>query len=68
MNEMSASVASAALVTLLDLWMIAAPFVFQVTLTSLLWSNAVACALVAILAGYNTYAERKAERAASAGT
>ncbi len=67
-NEMSASVASAALVTLLGLWMIAAPFALGVTLTMLLWSDAIAGALVAILAGYNTYAERKAQRAPAAGT
>lgn len=68
MSEMSVGVASTALVTLLGLWMIAAPFVFGVTLTMLLWSDAIAGALVAILAGYNTYVERKAEQAAAAGT
>lgn len=68
LNERAASVASAALVTLLGLWMIVAPFVVQVTLPMLLWSDAIAGALVAILAGYNAYVVRKAERALAAGT
>lgn len=68
LNGMTASVASAALVALLGLWMIAAPFVFQTTLTMLLWSDVIAGALIAILAGYNTYAGRSAERGGAAGT
>lgn len=68
MNERTTSMASAALVTLLGLWMIIAPFVFEAALPAMLWSDVIAGALVAILAGYHTYVEREAKRAPAAGT
>ncbi|UPM42781.1 SPW repeat protein [Halocatena salina] len=68
MNGMSASVASAGLVTILGLWMILAPFVLDTSLMMLLWSDIIAGALVVILAGYNTYMERKTQQTMATGT
>lgn len=68
MNGMSASAASAGLVTILGLWMILAPFVFEVLSMALLWSDIIAGALVVILAGYNTYMERKTQQTMATGT
>lgn len=49
------SVAAPALAALLGLWVLAAPFVLEVTADRLLWSNVIAGALVAILAGGSIY-------------
>lgn len=55
-----ASPGSASLVALLGLWTIAAPFIIEVNSDTLGWSNVVAGAVVAIVAGYNAYESRRA--------
>lgn len=55
-----ASPGSASLVALLGLWTIAAPFIIEVQSEALGWSNVVAGAVVAIVAGYNAYESRRA--------
>lgn len=51
---------SASLVALLGLWTIAAPFIIEIQSETLGWSNVVAGAVVAIVAGYNAYESRRA--------
>lgn len=55
---------AASLVALLGLWMIIAPFVFEVFTDAAFWSDVVSGALVAVLAGYNAYQARSTERRA----
>lgn len=55
---------AASLVALLGLWMVVAPFVFEVVASTLFWSDVVTGALVAVLAGYNAYQARSTERRA----
>lgn len=51
-----------ALVALLGLWMVVAPFIFETPDATAFWSDVIVGALVAILAGYNTYQARSTER------
>ena len=53
---------AAALVALLGLWMVVAPFVFETTGAVSFWSDVISGALVAVLAGYNAYRSRGVER------
>ncbi|WP_135829870.1 SPW repeat domain-containing protein [Halorussus halobius] len=53
---------AAALVALLGLWMVVAPFLFEVLTDGAFWSDVVSGAIVAVLAGYNAYQGRGAER------
>jgi hypothetical protein len=53
---------AASLVALLGLWMIIAPFIFEVFTDGAFWSDVVSGLLVAALAGYNAYQSREAER------
>lgn len=53
------SVGSAAVVSLLGIWVIIAPFVFQPGTTAL-WNDVIVGVLVAIFAGYNAYDARQA--------
>lgn len=60
-----ASTGSAALVALLGLWMIIAPFVvFAVDTATMFWSNVITGALLTILAVYVAYEGRETEMAA----
>ena len=53
---------AASLVALLGLWMVIAPFIFEVLTDAAFWSDIVTGALVAVLAGYNAYRARSTER------
>ena len=53
---------AASLVALLGLWMVIAPFIFEVFSDGALWSDVVSGLLVAALAGYNAYQSRTTER------
>lgn len=53
---------AASLVALLGLWMVVAPFVFEVFADGAFWSDVVSGVLVAGLAGYNAYRARSTER------
>lgn len=55
---------AAALVALLGLWMVVAPFLFEVLTDGAFWSDVVSGAIVAVLAGYNAYQGRETERPA----
>jgi hypothetical protein len=55
------SINSASLVALLGVWTLLAPFVLEMGSTELFWSNLVGGALVALLAGYNAYANRSVD-------
>lgn len=57
---------AASLVALLGLWMVIAPFIFEVVLEGAFWSDVVSGLLVVFLAGYNAYQSRETERAAPA--
>ncbi|SDK71120.1 SPW repeat domain-containing protein [Natronorubrum texcoconense] len=61
------SVAAPALAALLGLWVLAAPFVLEVTADRLLWSNVIAGALVAILAGGSIYGSWQLTQARASG-
>jgi hypothetical protein len=56
---------AASLVALLGLWMVIAPFIFEVLTDAAFWSDIVTGALVAVLAGYNAYRARSTERRTS---
>jgi len=53
---------AASLVALLGLWMVIAPFIFEVFTDGAFWSDVVSGLLVAALAGYNAYQSRTTER------
>jgi peptidoglycan/LPS O-acetylase OafA/YrhL len=53
---------AASLVALLGLWMVIAPFIFEVFSDGAFWSDVVSGLLVAALAGYNAYQSRETER------
>lgn len=53
---------AASLVALLGLWMVIAPFIFETFTEGAFWSDVVSGALVTVLAGYNVYQSREAER------
>ena len=57
---LTVSVGGAALVALLGLWMIIAPFLAFEVEAALLWSNVISGIAVAGLSGYNAYAGREA--------
>lgn len=57
------SVGGASLVALLGLWMIVAPFVFEVPTEAAFWNDVVVGALVALIAGYSAYEARDVEAA-----
>lgn len=61
------SIATPALVVLLGLWVVAAPFVLEVTIDRLLWSNVVAGALVALLAAGSIAGGRRSTGSAASG-
>ena len=64
----SISIGAATLVALLGLWMVIAPFIFEVATGTAFWSDVITGALVALLAGYNAYQARSAtRRTATAG-
>ncbi len=50
----------ASLVALLGLWALVIPFVVDMGAAELLWGTAIAGLIVAIVAGYNAYANRQA--------
>ncbi|USZ67297.1 SPW repeat protein [Halorussus salilacus] len=56
------STGAASLVALLGLWMVVAPFVFEVVTDAALWSDVATGALVAALGAYNAYQSRSAPR------
>lgn len=58
------NVGAASLVALLGLWMVVAPFIFDVVTDAAFWSDVISGGLVAVLAGYNAYRARETERAA----
>ncbi|ADB60838.1 SPW repeat protein [Haloterrigena turkmenica DSM 5511] len=60
------SIAAPALVVLLGLWVVAAPFVLEVTLDRVLWSNVIAGALVALLAAGSIVGGRRSTGSATA--
>lgn len=60
-----ASVGVSALVALLGLWIIIAPFVIDVASGAMAWSTLISGLLVAVLSGYNAYANRRADTAAT---
>lgn len=64
-QDKEVSTSGAGLNTLLGLWLIAAPFLFNPG-TTMLWNNVIVGAAVAILAGYNTYVANQARTAATA--
>ncbi|WP_115864008.1 SPW repeat protein [Halorussus litoreus] len=53
---------AASLVALLGLWMVVAPFIFEVFTDGAFWSDVISGAVVAVLAGYNAYQARSTER------
>ena len=55
---------AASLVALLGLWMMIAPFIFEVFTDGAFWNDVVSGLLVAVLAGYNAYQSRETERPA----
>ena len=55
----------AALVTLLGIWALIAPFIIEMGSEALLWTTAIAGILVAAMAGYHTYTVQRKERAAA---
>ncbi|GAA0231742.1 hypothetical protein ACFFQF_25905 [Haladaptatus pallidirubidus] len=63
---LTASVGSSSFVALLGLWMILVPF--AMTVGAAFWSDIVSGVIVAVIAGYNAYAGRKARAGAPAGT
>lgn len=65
-KRLGPSTGSASLVALLGLWALIAPFAMAFDNEALLWSNVVAGAIIALIAGYNAYASRRA-RTAPAG-
>lgn len=58
-----AAIGALSLVVLLGLWTIVAPYAMEFDSNALLLSNVVAGAAVALLAAYNTYANREAQMA-----
>lgn len=60
-------VVAPAIVALLGVWILAAPFVLEVAADRLVWSNIVSGALVAILAGSSVYGSRRLEQSETAG-
>ncbi|WP_339103539.1 SPW repeat protein [Haloterrigena salinisoli] len=61
------SIAAPALVVLLGLWVVAAPFVIEVTIDRIRWSNVIAGALVALLAAGSIAGGRQSTKSATAG-
>lgn len=57
-NGYATSVGAMSLVALLGLWTVIAPFVLEIGVEALLWSNVVAGVLGLIFAGYVAYAGR----------
>ena len=60
------SIAAPALVVLLGLWVAAAPFVLEVSIDRLLWSNVIAGVLVALLAAGSIVGGRRSTGSATA--
>lgn len=60
MDEGRANVGVSALVALLGLWALIAPFVIDMGSNELLWGTAIGGLLIAVLSGYNAYANRQA--------
>ena len=60
------SVVAPLLVVLLGLWVAAAPFVLEVTLDRLLWSNVIAGVLVALLAAGSIVSGRRSTQSTAA--
>ncbi|QSW98986.1 SPW repeat protein [Haloterrigena alkaliphila] len=60
------AVAAPAIVALLGVWVIAAPFVLEVTTDRMLWSNVIAGALVVILAVGSLYGSLRLSRSRTA--
>ncbi|NUB92247.1 SPW repeat protein [Haloterrigena sp. SYSU A558-1] len=60
------SIAAPALVVLLGLWVVAAPFVLEASVDRLLWSNVIAGALVALLAAGSIVGGRRSTGSATA--
>ena len=65
-EDQPGSVGASALVALLGLWMLIAPFlVFNIDTTALLWSNILSGLIVAVLGAFNAYTASKNRRTRS---
>lgn len=64
---LTASIGSAALVSLLGLWLLASPFLIEMGAEGAFWNNVVTGLLIALLAGYNAYDERSTGARAAVG-
>lgn len=58
MNELSVSIIVTALIAILGLWAVIAPYAFDIGVNELLWSNIIAGLVVFLTSVYATYLDR----------